>query len=49
MIISNHIVIDGIHLGMEFQTGDTVTDIDKCGGGIFFNDLLSFLQSRAGG
>ena len=40
----DHAVVDGIHLGMEFQTGHTVTDINQTGAGIFLNDLLLFFQ-----
>ncbi len=40
----DHPVIDGVHLGMEFQTGHAVADIDERCARVLSDDLVLFLQ-----
>ena len=42
----SQIVINRVHLGMEFQTDYTVTDVNEAGAAIFFNNLLAFFETR---
>ncbi|OPY93124.1 MAG: hypothetical protein A4E73_00438 [Syntrophaceae bacterium PtaU1.Bin231] len=40
----DHLIVDGVHLRVEFQTGHAVADIDERCGGILLDQLLGTLE-----